>query len=167
MATSQYVLDNINSQINKNVLIFKQNIIDIITSDRGDQTIIDQINNYIFPLLSNDHMNKKKRTKNNIPICERCEAKRASGERCSRRKRGASIYCGTHIKGTPHGKINDKQSSLKKIETINKDINGIIYCIDKFGNVYDNEDILCGKPNPRVLTQYEGHWDSDTITINI
>ena len=167
MATSQYVLDNINSQINKNVGIFKQNIIDIIKSDRGDLTIIDQINNYIFPLLSNDDMNKKKRTKNNIPICERCEAKRASGERCSRRKRGPSIYCGTHLKGTPHGKINDKQSSLKKVETINKDINGIIYCIDKFGNVYDNEDILCGKPNPRVLTQYKGQWDSDTITINI
>ena len=167
MSASQNVIENVNSLITKNINIFKQEIIDNINSERDNKTVIDQINDYIFPVITTDIMNKKKRTKNNIPICERCEAKRASGERCSRRKKGSSIYCGTHIKGTPHGKINDKQSSLKKVETINKDINGIIYCIDKFGNVYDNEDILCGKPNPKVLTKYEGNWDSDNIIINI
>jgi hypothetical protein len=167
MSASQYVIDKLNSQIKNNIDVFKSDIISFIGTDMGDQTIIEQIINYTFPLISNEDMNKKKRTKNNIPISERCEAKRANGERCSRRKRDSSIYCGTHIKGTPHGKINDKQSSLKKIETINKDINGIIYCIDKHGNVYDNEDILCGKPNPNILTRYEGHWESDNISIKI
>ena len=101
--------------------------------------------------------------KNNIPICERCEAKRASGERCSRRKKGTSIYCGTHIKGTPHGKINDKQSSLKKVEIMNKDINGILYFIDNNGNVYNHEDIQHNKPNPRVLTKYTRNENGDII----
>jgi len=166
MSASQYVIDNINSNVNQNVLNFKKRILDIISSVRSDDEIIQIINDYTFPLITHSDMNKKKRTKNNIPICDRCEAKRASGERCSRRKKGSSIYCGTHLKGTPHGKINDKQTSLKKVETINKDINGIIYCIDKYGNVYNNEDILCGKPNPDILAQYEGNWDSDNIIIN-
>ena len=166
MSASQYVIDNINSNVNQNVLNFKKRMLDIISSVRSDDEIIQIINDYTFPLITHSDMNKKKRTKNNIPICDRCEAKRASGERCSRRKKGSSIYCGTHLKGTPHGKINDKQTSLKKVETINKDINGIIYCIDKYGNVYNNEDILCGKPNPDILAQYEGNWDSDNIIIN-
>lgn len=167
MATSQYVIDNINSIINQNVTDFKRKILDIINSERNDEEIIQQINEHSFPLITSNDMNKKKRTKNNIPICERCEAKRASGERCSRRKKGSSIYCGTHLKGTPHGKINDKQTSLKKVETINKDINGIIFCIDKHGNVYNNEDVLLNKTNPRLLGTYQGAWDSDNIVLNI
>jgi hypothetical protein len=167
MATSQYVLDKINAIFKQYATDFKNIICDGINNKRTNDAIIQKINDYSFPLITTNDMNKKKRTKNNIPICERCEAKRASGERCSRRKKGSSIYCGTHIKGTPHGKINDKQTSLKKVETINKDINGIIYCIDKHGNVYDNEDILFGKPNPKILTKYTGSWDSDDIVINI
>ena len=166
MSTPQHILTNINSKITTNINDFKQFIINIISTEGNNEFVIDNINGYSFPLIEVEDMNKKKRMKNNIPICERCEAKRASGERCSRRKKGSSIYCGTHIKGTPHGKINDKQTSLKKVEIINKDINGIIYFIDNDGNVYNHEDIQHNKPNPRVLTKYTKNESGD-IVINL
>ena len=166
MATPQHVIKNINSKLVLNINSFKEYITDIINSENDNPTIIAKINEYNFKLFDIDDMNKKKRMKNNIPISERCEAKRASCERCSRRKKGASIYCGTHIKGTPHGKINDIQTSLKKVEILNKDINGIIYFIDNDGNVYNHEDIQHNKPNPRIITKYSRKENGD-ILINI
>ena len=39
-----------------------------------------------------------------IPPGERCCGLRANGQQCTRRKKeGQDKYCGTHIKGTPHG----------------------------------------------------------------
>ena len=164
MSISQHMLTNINSKITNNINDYKEFINNIISTNVDNKILL--INEYEFPLLKMEDMNKKKRMKNNIPICERCEAKRASGERCSRRNKGASIYCGTHSKGTPHGKINDKQTSLKKVEIMNKDINGILYFIDNIGNVYNHEDIQHNKPNPRVLTQYTRNVNGD-IVINL
>ena len=40
-----------------------------------------------------------------VPSSERCMAKRANGEQCTRRKKQDSCYCGTHTKGTPHGTV--------------------------------------------------------------
>ena len=40
-----------------------------------------------------------------VPSSEKCNAKRANGTQCTRRKKQDSCYCGTHIKGTPHGTI--------------------------------------------------------------
>ena len=170
MSSSQAILDNINSKLSSNINNFKDFISKIINTNNVDsqigKNILDNINSYEFPQLEIEDLNKKKRMKNNIPICERCEAKRASGERCSRRKKGLSIYCGTHIKGTPHGKINDKQTSLKKVEIFNVDHNGIIFHIDNDGNVYDHEDIQHNIHNPRIITRYTTNKDG-TININI
>ena len=38
--------------------------------------------------------------------------------------------CGTHIKGTPHGKISDVVENIKKITVYAKEIRGIVYYID-------------------------------------
>jgi len=47
---------------------------------------------------------KRKRVKSSIPAHKRCSALRKDGEQCYRRRTDESIFCGTHIKGTPHAK---------------------------------------------------------------
>ena len=161
MATATLELSFINTKFTNVINIFKEYVISLIRENPNQEEVISLLRDYKNPQLSIEDLNKKKRVKNTIPLCERCEAKKASGERCSRRKKNSAIQCGTHSKGTPHGKINDKQASVKKIEITNKEINGIIYFIDKFGNVYNHEDILHNKANPRVLTKYTCNADGD------
>ena len=47
---------------------------------------------------------KRTRVKSSIPAHKRCSALRKDGEKCTRRRKDESIFCGTHIKGTPHAK---------------------------------------------------------------
>jgi hypothetical protein len=101
---------------------------------------------------------KRKRVKNFVPIFDRCCAKRATSEQCTRRKKEGFEYCGTHIKGTPHGIIDTQDNEVKvntqKIEVWAQDIQGIIYYIDKFNNVYQAEDIVVNKVNPKIIAKY-------------
>lgn len=100
---------------------------------------------------------KRKRVKNVVPLFELCCAKRANESRCTRRKRDGSNYCGTHMKGTPHGIIDSEEESkdeTQKVEVWAQDILGIIYYIDKNGNVYQAEDIVSNKQNPKVIAKY-------------
>lgn len=99
---------------------------------------------------------KRKRVKNVVPFHERCCALRANNEQCTRRKKDDEMYCGTHIKGRPHGEINNKISSkaMKKKEIWAIDIKGIIYFIDSDNNVYDHDDILNGVENSRIIAKY-------------
>lgn len=119
---------------------------------------------YIFDYtnieLSKEDFQKRKRTKNIIPNYERCTAKRANGEQCSRRKMNDTLYCGTHLKGTPHGIIDNNSKEEEKKYTIEihaEDINGIIYYIDNNHNVYHPEDIVSNKVNPRCIAK----WNKD------
>ena len=87
---------------------------------------------------------KRKRVKNFVPIFDRCCAKRANNEQCTRRKKESSEYCGTHLKGTPHGIVDintDSTNTTQKVEVYAQDIQGIIYYIDKNNNVYQVEDL--------------------------
>jgi hypothetical protein len=100
---------------------------------------------------------KKKRVKNFVPIFDRCCAKRASNEQCSRRKKEGSEYCGTHLKGTPHGIVdnqNEVKNTTQKVEVYAQDIQGIVYYIDKNFNVYQAEDIISNKINPKIIAKY-------------
>jgi len=100
---------------------------------------------------------KRKRVKNFVPIFDRCCAKRATGENCTRRKKEGCEYCGTHTKGTPHGVVdlqNEVKTTTHKIEVWVQDIQGIHYYIDKNGNVYNPEDILGNKQNPKIIAKY-------------
>lgn len=109
---------------------------------------------------------KRKRVKNFVPIFDRCCAKRAAGEQCTRRKKEGCEYCGTHTKGTPHGIIdlqNEVKTTTQKIEVWVQDIKGIHYYIDKNGNVYQPEDILGNKPNPKIIAKYVN--DSEKYSI--
>ena len=107
--------------------------------------------------LSPSDFTKRKRVKNDAPFCERCSAKRADGQQCTRRKRNDNNYCGTHMKGTPHGVIETNgilESVVKKITLTVVDINGIHYHVDTEGNVYDATDIISGSSSPSIIAQY-------------
>jgi len=105
-----------------------------------------------------EDLNKRKRVKNTVPVTNRCNAKRASGEQCTRRRKNDSEYCGTHVKGTPHGLVTDMLSDSNdlavKYEVYAKEIGGIVYYIDDIGNVYDTEEVLKNTENPRIVAKY-------------
>lgn len=103
---------------------------------------------------------KRNRAKNTIPLNDRCLARRANSEQCTRRKNKGCDYCGTHAKGVPHGIItNETEIKYKKQEVWAEDINGIIYYIDQNHNVYKTEDILNNIVNPRVIYKWKMNND--------
>jgi hypothetical protein len=106
--------------------------------------------------LSKEDFMKRKRIKNVVPVCDRCHAKRANGEQCTRRKMEGSVYCGTHAKGTPHGTFDNLEQvhTNVKVDTWVQDIKGIMYHIDSMGNVYDPEDIVANTMNPSIIAKY-------------
>ena len=96
---------------------------------------------------------KKKRVRNVIPNEDKCVAFRANKERCTRRKKDGHDVCGTHLKGTPHGKVNSEvaTTNIKKRDVWTQDIGGIIYYIDSENNVYNSNDIMKSKVSPTVI----------------
>ena len=61
------------------------------------------------------------------------------------------------MKGLPHGLIDnqeDTEEEIHKVEVWAQDILGIIYYIDKNNNVYQVEDIVSNKPNPKIIAKY-------------
>jgi hypothetical protein len=126
-------------------------------------SLIQYICDYERLYLNKEDFMKRKRAKNSVKITERCSAKRANGEQCTRRRKDELEYCGTHLKGTPHGICEDnhdtKQTSYK-IEVWAEDIRGIIYYIDKQCNVYQTEDIISNKNNPKIIAKYVKNKDN-------
>ena len=122
--------------------------------------IIGFVYNYEKLRLNKEDFMKRKRVKSVVPIYDRCCAKRASGEQCTRRKKGNEMYCGTHIKGTPNSVMEEPSGEVPttknvKVDIWAQDIKGIIYYIDKAGNVYDTEDIMkIDKYPKRVIAKY-------------
>lgn len=119
-----------------------------------------EIMNFIYQAdklkLTKEDFAKRKRVKNAVPVFDRCHAKRANGEQCTRRKKEGCVCCGTHTKGTPHGMFDgiDAPITNVKVETWVQDIKGIMYHIDSQGNVYDPEDIVANKINPNIVAKY-------------
>jgi hypothetical protein len=52
---------------------------------------------------------------------------------------------------------------MQKIEVWAQDIQGIIYYIDKMMNVYQAEDIVSNKPNPKIIAKYVKVGETYTI----
>jgi len=108
-------------------------------------------------ILQKDDFSKRKRVKNSIPGENRCNARRANNEQCTRKRKDGHEYCGTHLKGTPNGYLNnneDENSVFKKMEVFVQEINGIMYYLDQFQNVYQPEDIMSSRENPRIIAKY-------------
>jgi len=162
----------INKKIEGYLLSFKDNI-----KEKADElgmtkdTNLSKLVQYIFDYddrlcLGKEDFMKRKRVKNVVHLSDRCCAKRANGEQCTRRKKDTSEYCGTHLKGTPHGMFELEQEAKKqgqKVEVWAQEIQGIIYYVDKSYNVYQTEDIMHGKVNPKVIAKYVKHCDTYSI----
>jgi hypothetical protein len=137
------------------------------------ETTIDKTSNFLQFVydyngvsLTKEDFQKRKRTKNVVPCYERCMAKRSNGEQCTRRKKEGDTYCGTHMKGTPHGVITEEEKkeeqkdehgiylTTKKVDVWVQEIKGIHYYIDQENNVYHPDDILSNKQYPRKI----GKW---------
>jgi hypothetical protein len=128
-----------------------------ILENNGSNELFQFIYDYNRLSFNKEDFMKRKRVKNFVPIFDRCCAKRATNEQCTRRKKEGNEYCGTHMKGTPHG-IMDSQNEVKintqKIEVWAQEIKGIIYYIDNANNVYQAEDIVINKINPKIIAKY-------------
>lgn len=153
----------INKKIELYVTSFKDNICKKISELHFNQKdkmneLIEFVYEYERFALNKDDLNKRKRIKNSIPQLNRCNAKRANNEQCTRRRKENCEFCGTHAKGTPNGMMQDKFCNdimSHKIEVFAEDIFGIVYYLDKYNNVYKTEDILSGKQNPEIIAKYE------------
>jgi len=143
----------------------KANQIGISKNDQTNQ-LIQYIYDYDRLTFNKEDFQKRKRVKNVVPFFDRCCAKRATNEQCTRRKKDGIEYCGTHMKGTPHGIIdnqNENKPNTQKIEVWAQDIQGIVYYIDKSYNVYQAEDIIINKLNPKIIAKYVKNGDVYSI----
>lgn len=137
-----------------------------LLSNNNVNNLLKYIYDYDRLVMNKDDFMKRKRIKNIVPFFDRCCAKRANNEQCTRKKKQNNEYCGTHLKGTPHGIIDTQNESIPntlKIEVWAQDIMGIIYYIDKFNNVYQAEDIVGNKINPKIIAKYEKTGEVYTI----
>ena len=137
-----------------------------LANDPNLSQLVQYVYDYDRLVLGKDDFLKRKRVKNVVHLSDRCCAKRASGEQCTRRKKTDCEYCGTHMKGTPHGICDNEEDNKpvgQKVEVWAQEIQGIIYYIDKVGNVYQVEDIIVNKVNPKVIAKYVKNGEQYSI----
>lgn len=145
-----------NVLLEKYLIQFKDHIKQKATEmDFNEKSKINDLIEYVYEYerltFSKDDFVKRKRVQNIIPEDSRCIANKSCNERCTRRRKDGSEYCGTHHKHT----TTDGQDQGKKLEVIAKEMEGIVYYVDEYQNVYRTEDILNEKENPRVVAKYE------------
>lgn len=150
----------INKKVENYITEFKDNIKNKITElDIDEKLKVNDLLEYVYDyqrlVISKDDLIKRKRIKNSIPVNNRCSAKRANGEQCTRRRKPDLEYCGTHVKGIPHGCLNVNDNGLnsneRKVQVIAEEVNGIIYYIDNENNVYKTEEVLNEVLNPSII----------------
>jgi hypothetical protein len=161
----------LNKKMEEYISTFKDNIKQKSLQLGINNDELNQLLQYIYDYdrlsFNKEDFMKRKRVKNFVPIFDRCCAKRATNEQCTRRKKDGNEYCGTHMKGIPHGIIENNNEDTKintqKVEVWAQDIKGIIYYIDKFSNVYQPEDIIINKINPKIIAKYVKNGEQYSI----
>jgi len=159
----------INNKFDSYVHEFKSSVIDIVKQQGMEQEKMENIIQLVYDYdkfkLTKEDFTKRKRVKNVVPLYERCCAKRANEEQCTRRKKEGNEYCGTHLKGTPNGMMNvgedEVPNTTQRVEVWGQDIMGITYYIDNTGNVYETEDVVMNKHNPKVIAKYIKNNDGE------
>ena len=157
-------------KVSDHAVAFKTAIKDYLTSnglavgrDGQDQTsdFLRFVFDYHGVQLDADDFQRRKRTKNVVPHCERCTARRANGEQCTRRRTPGGTFCGTHVKGIPHGVVatDGQDVNVCKVTVWVEEVNGINYYVDDAGNVYRHEDILNNSPSPAIIAKWERSGD--------
>ena len=164
----------INEQTRQYVSKFKDDIRDkIVELGIKDSEHINDLLEFVYEYkrlaFEKEDFMKRRRVKNSVPVENRCNAKRANGEQCTRKRREECEFCGTHYKGTPHGIATsaDSDGSCSNdaitLEVFAEEIGGIVYYIDKFRNVYKTDDILQSRINPSIIAKWEKTGDKYTI----
>jgi hypothetical protein len=140
----------------KNDIVNKLQVLNSI-NEKDKLELLEYIYSYSHLEFKKEDIQKRTRVKNIVPFHERCRALRANGEQCTRRKKETDEFCGTHIKGTPHGVITSEKSqpTHKKVQIWAEEIGGIIRHLDKEGNVYDPQDIYQNSTNPKIIAKWK------------
>lgn len=146
----------------------KEKISDKLSNSDGQLSMTDcnEIMIYMYDYegfcFTQEDFVKRKRVKNVVPLNDRCCARRANNEQCTRRKKDGYDYCGTHVKGTPNGFMESGPNAgtnalpeTNKVEVWAQDIRGISYYLDNNGNVYEAEDIVMNRDKPSIIAKYE------------
>ena len=112
----------IKTKVDDYIATMKEDIKEYIIKNTDNSEQFSELLKFIYEYdtlpLSKEDFTKRKRVKNTVPIYERCCAKRANGEQCTRRRKDSEMYCGTHIKGTPHGIFNQKEADEPAKKTV-------------------------------------------------
>lgn len=160
----------VNGKLELYITDFKQNVCEKIKSMDISSSMQNELLEFVYDYdrlcLSKEDFIKRKRIKNAIPTSNRCTAKRANGEQCTRRRKEECEFCGTHEKARPHGLIESDTTNMdkiKKVEVIAREVMGIVYYLDQCGNVYDTEDVMDNLPNPKIIAKYVLQNDKYTI----
>ena len=160
----------VNSKLEVYVTDFKKDVCEKIKTMDFDSGIQNELLQFVYDYnrlsLSKEDFVKRKRIKNAIPTSNRCTAKRANGEQCTRRRKDECDFCGTHEKARPHGLIDNNNTNTEKttkVEVIAREIMGIVYYLDQYENVYDTEDVMKNVTNPKIIAKYLIKNDKYTI----
>ena len=165
----------INEQLKQYLSKFKDDIRNkIVELGLGEMDHMNELLEYMYEYnrltFEKDDFMKRRRVKNTVPMENRCNAKRANGEQCTRKRREECEFCGTHYKGTPHGitshEDGDENTNINEsvaLEVFAEEIGGIVYYIDKFKNVYKTDDVLQSKLNPGVIAKWVKNGERYTI----
>lgn len=134
-----------------------------VNNENKTNDFVQYMNDFPYLVLEKEDFQKRKRIKNNVPDYNRCIALKCNGERCSRKQKSSDTnFCGTHMKGAPHGTI-EKESQVPKKQKVQlwlEEINGISRYIDENFNVYSSEDIINSRENPRIIGKYNVHEET-------
>lgn len=149
----------INQQLEKYLIQFKDSIKKKVAElDFEEKSKTNELLEYLYEydrlVLSKEDFSKRPRVQNNIPVCNRCIAIKSNAERCTRRRKDGYEYCGTHYK-TGGTEENSENTPTKKVEVSAREMDGIVYYVDEYQNVYRTEDILNEKANPQIIAKYQ------------
>lgn len=142
---------------------------EVSNNDQRVHELLQFIYDYQPLEFKKEDFQKRKRIKNIVPFYDRCCALRANKQQCTRRKKKGEKFCGTHIKGIPHGELNEvQQKKTHNLKTVfAQEIKGIVYWIDEECNVYDNQDIFQNKDNPKIIAKYTKTKVNGSMIYNI
>lgn len=139
--------NRVKKKITNYVNSFKDDLAKVLNDQDIDvavrQAMMQYITSYERLHLTEDDFSKRKRVKNHVPEYDRCCARRADGMQCTRKRKDEHEYCGTHLKGTPHGELKIEASNAKKKLNLSLVMcDGISHYTDENGKIYSAEFVL-------------------------
>lgn len=144
---------------NENTLLFKNHVLEQLKKHIPED-LYHQIETLEPILLDRTDFIKRNRHKNTVPMEERCIAKSAKHDQCTRRRKNGHTCCGTHSKGVPHGLMSVTKTEQKELTV--QEIDGILYYLDET-NVYKTEDVEQKKIDPRIIATWSKVGDQYKI----